>query len=285
MEVKKYISRIVSQLVLLCVVAIATGCIGESKSMYIIHSKIWDVFSEDNINVSNEVYTMKEERYFFGEDVWKKKKEFEYNDLPYVFSRYDIDSELVDTLKCVLEVIRDDDTNKVVKIYEVKNISEEYMLAADIDGVFYPYINANFKHKNLSEFIEHIGPKENIKIEYVKVELITDELVNEQYIYVNNVEQLVWNLLLDTEHTNMGTTLGIKDLYEEQAPDKRGDIVICIRNVYSNMEYTAELLPNGNLVISDDRTQLYSFEYAYSVEELEVFLDNLASDYVAYKVE
>lgn len=284
MEVKKYISRIVSQLVLLCVVAIATGCIGESKSMYIIHSKIWDVFSEDNINVSNEAYTMEEERPFF-DDVWEKKKEFEYNDLPYVFSKYDIDSEFVDTSKCVLEVIRDDDTNKVVKIYEVKNISKEYMLAADIDGVFYQYINADFKHKNLSEFIEHIGPKENIKIEYVKIELITADLVKEQYIYVNNVEQLVWNLLLDTEHTNMGTTLGIKDLYEEQAPDKRGDIVICIRNVYSNMEYTAELLPNGNLVISDGRTQLYSFEYAYLVEELEVFLDNLASDYVAYKVE
>lgn len=250
-----------------------------------IHLNMWSIFDDEKIMLTEKAcdeYSIEKEKCAVG---LEKFSDFEYNDTIYYSTAYSIDKSLLDNSKNIGKVHRHDDTSQTIQAYEIKNVNSEYMLAAEIEGIYVLYYNWKCRQDSLKEYINLIGPKENLEVAYVKVELLNNEAIEKQYIYYNDIEEWVWQLLTQKEHRILNRVSGIKDVSDYEYPERSGNLIICIRNKYTGAEYLTELLANGNLAITDVYSIYeHQYEYEFQEEELSEALTALVKNYKAYKV-
>lgn len=282
---KTIIAIIISALIIVFLVLIKLKNTTEDETVDNIHSEIWNIFNEAKITLVSDEYDEYVDERENNDSGWDTVGYFVYNDDKYVPFRYTIDKGLVDISQCILEVSRYDNEALYAKVYKLKDVSEEYMLVAEVDGLYHQFVNMNFKHDKLEEYIERIGPKDKLDIVCVEVKLIENRAVKNKYVFDTNIDKWVWNLLLSEEHKFIGAVESCSMLNEDIYPDKMGDINICIRNKLANAQYMVTILPSGNLAISDDRSNVHDFEYEMSEEKLIEALQELVNYYDAYKVD
>lgn len=275
------LKSVILEMVAILLIALAiAGC--EQSQKDDIYSKMRVVFSEDNIKLSDEAYIKNSHDKEQNSVGLLEFSDFEYNDTIYCSTAYSVDESLLDSSRNIGEVHRADDTSSTRQAYAIKNVNSEYMLAVEVDETYVLYYNQKCSHENLQEYIELIGDRENLDVSYVKVELLNNGLTEKEYIYCDDIEEWVWQLLTQSEHKMLNKVSRIK---EDSDSENRIDFVICIRNKYTGAEYLIELLENGNLAISDVYSMYeHEYEYEFSEDELLEALTELAENYEAYEV-
>ena len=98
---------------------------------------------------------------------------------------------------------------KSAKVYSVKDISSECVVAVKFDAVeeYYIYINAHYTPNTLGELIEKVNLKQIVSfgdVSFNYSEIFEDTYINEKVVFSNVSDEAIWqNLLSDTELKNV----------------------------------------------------------------------------------
>lgn len=284
---KKHINKLVLVVLLIAVIV----AVVVFRGFYIkddIHTAMWEMFSDENINISDEQIEYKELRADFNNEAGFMLDHIKYNGTSYNYYFSTVPEELVDTSQCLMKVARYDDETKSANIYRIKETEVEYMLVAEMEGVYYQYKSRSTDEPdNIENYINKIGTKDKLDVEYIEVILSEGEDIKAQYIYGADTEKWVWDLLLGGDHDFEGwipcqCTSGTEYV---DYPKQYVKFNIVIRNNAANAVYKVYVLPNGNVGICDGMVDGQESEYAFSASELIEALQTLVDTYEAYKVE
>lgn len=282
----KWLKRTIMVIAVIALIVIVVVAYRDKMLKDNIHSKLWEIFAQENINIADGDIKYKDNS-SYAYDASNMLDCFTYSGMDYFFNFSFIDKELVDTSQILAEVIRYDDESKMAKVYRIKDIPEDYILAVEIEGVYYKYYNSiREEHNSLEEYIDIRGGKEKLNVEYVEIILLEGEQTTAQYVYVEGIDEWVWNLLLGNGHNFKGwipsecTSGGEYVDY----PDRHVRFNICIRNNIANAVYELYILPNGNLALCDGNMGRSEAEYMFSASELIDACKALVKNYTAYKV-
>lgn len=286
----KWLKRIIVAIAAIALIFIVVVVYRDNRGKMLknnIHYELWEIFEGENINIAEGDIKYKDNS-SYAYDPSNMIDVFSYNEIGYFFSYSFIDKELVDTSQILAEVRRYDDESKMAKVYRIKDTPEDYILAVEIEGVYYRYYGViREEHNSLEEYIDIRGGKEKLNVEYVEVILLEGEQTTAQYVYVEGIDEWVWNLLLGNRHNFEGWIPSESTAGGEYVdyPDRHVRFNICIRNNAANAVYKLYILPNGNLALCDGKISGGEAEYTFSASELIDACKTLVNDYTAYKVD
>lgn len=259
----------------------------EQKLKDNIHSEMWDICKEDNMRLTNVPVEYRDSRADFNNEACFMLDYFVYNENQYDYYFSVISENLVDTSQVLMELECYDDESRIARVYRIKDTPEDYMLVAEIEGVYYQYSTYVVEHDSLEEFISIRGGREKLSIEYIEIVLVENEDEPIRYIYGEEASEWAWDLLLGEKHELVGwipCTCTSGDEYTAY-PDKNVQVNIYIRNKAANAVYKAYILPNGNMGICDGAVSFQETEYMFSASEILKAFQTLVDTYEAYKVE
>lgn len=281
-NIRKFIFVSLSVVILLIAVVIIRKNIQKEDIQVLMR----DLFSEGNLNITDDIIQYKDFRADFNNEGSFMLDYIKYNEKMYNYYYSIVPEEIVDTSQCLMQIARYDDNTKIANIYKMKESDVENMLVAEMEGIYYQYKSRCTGEPNdIKEYINIIGTKDKLDVEYIEVTVLEDVDVKVQYIYGPETEEWVWDLLLNGSHDFKGwipcecTAGGDMDY-----PKHHVKIDIIIRNNTVNMVYKAYILPNGNVGICEGIVDGRESEYQFSASEIMDALEMLTDIYEAYKV-